>query len=55
MDFVRGYAPTGRVELVAKEDALPIIGRLYDAALRHGGVERTDAMRDFAFSEPGTT
>jgi predicted acetyltransferase len=53
MDFVRGYAPTGRVELVAKDDALPIIGRLYDAALRHGGVERTDAMRDFAFAEVG--
>jgi predicted acetyltransferase len=53
MDFVRGHVPTGRVELVPKVEALPIIGGLYDAALRPGGVERSDAMRDFSFSEVG--
>ena len=53
MDFVRGYEPSGRVELVSKEDALPIIGRIYDAALRPGGIERSDAGRDLMFAEVG--
>ena len=51
MGFVRGYAPTGRVELVSKEDAMPFISRIYDGALRPGGVERNDTLRDFAFSK----
>ena len=40
--FVRGYEPRGRVELLSKEDALPVIDRVYDAALRPGGVERNE-------------
>ena len=51
MDFVRGYAPTGRVELLPKVEAMPIISRVYDAALRHGSVERNAAFRDMVFAE----
>jgi predicted acetyltransferase len=50
MDFVRGVQVTGRVDLLPKEEALPIIGRVYDAALRPGGVERSDAHRDAVFA-----
>ena len=39
MAFVRGYQPSGRVELVSKEEALPLIDEIYDAAMRPGGVE----------------
>lgn len=50
MDFVRGVQVAGRVELLPREEALPIIGRVYDAALRPGGVERSDLHRDFVFT-----
>lgn len=53
MDFVRGYVPRGRVELFTKEDALPVVGRVYDLALRSGGMERSDVMRDWVFSGLG--
>lgn len=51
--FVRGYEPRGRVELLSKEDALPVIDRVYDAALRPGGVERNEVLRDQIFSIVG--
>jgi predicted acetyltransferase len=51
MDFVRGYVQSGRVELLPKAEALPIIGQVFDAALRHGGVERNDAFRDMVFAD----
>ncbi|HET9673026.1 MAG TPA: GNAT family N-acetyltransferase [Actinomycetota bacterium] len=50
MDFVRGIQVPGRVELLPREEALPIIGRVYDAALRTGGVERSDVHRDHVFT-----
>lgn len=53
MDFVRGYEPRGRVELLTKDEAMPIVSRVYDAALRPGGPERTDAMRDHVFAVVG--
>jgi predicted acetyltransferase len=51
--FVRGYEPRGRVELLSKEEALPLIDRVYDAALRPGGVERHVALRDQNFATVG--
>jgi predicted acetyltransferase len=53
MDFVRGYEPRGRTELVSKEEAMPVVGRVFDQALRPGGVERTEEMRDLVFSGLG--
>jgi predicted acetyltransferase len=53
MQFVRGYEPRGRVELVPMEEAMAIVGRVYDAALRPGGVERNDALRDHRFATVG--
>lgn len=53
MDFVRGYEPRGHVELVTKDEAMPIVGRVYDAGLRVGGVERDDTMRDHVFATVG--
>jgi predicted acetyltransferase len=53
MDFVRGYRPTGRIELVTREEAMPIVSAVYDAALRVGGMERDDAMRDHVFATVG--
>ena len=50
MDYVRGVEITGSIELVPKEEALPIISRVYDASLGPGGPERSDAERDMAFS-----
>lgn len=50
MQFVRGYEPRGRVDLLPKDEALPIIGRVYDASLRPGGPERSDAQRDLVFA-----
>jgi predicted acetyltransferase len=50
MDYVRGVTVPGRVELVSKEEAMPIVSRVYDAALRPGGVERSDGFRDHVFS-----
>jgi predicted acetyltransferase len=53
MAFVRGYERGGRVELVSKDDAMPLIDRMYDAALRPGGVERNAAHRDHMFATVG--
>ncbi len=53
MAFVRGYEPGGRVELVSKDDALPLVDRIYDASLRPGGVERNEALRDNMFATVG--
>ena len=53
MAFVRGYERGGRVELVSKDDAMPLIDRVYDAALRPGGVERNAALRDHMFATVG--
>src|SRR5918994_1217324 len=53
MAFVRGYEPSGRVELVSKEEALPLIDQVYDAAMRPGGVERNAALRDHNFATVG--
>ncbi|MCD6021866.1 MAG: hypothetical protein K0R20_1576 [Actinomycetia bacterium] len=53
MAFVRGYEPSGRVELVSKEEAMPIIDEVYDAAMRPGGVERNAALRDHNFATVG--
>lgn len=50
MEYVRGVELTGSVELVSKEEALPIISRVYDASLRPGGPERNDGERDMTFS-----
>ncbi|MGH2679027.1 MAG: GNAT family N-acetyltransferase [Actinomycetota bacterium] len=53
MDFVRGYQPHGGVELLPKDEAMPFVDRVYDAALRTGGVERSEAMRDHVFATVG--
>jgi predicted acetyltransferase len=53
MAFVRGYERGGRVELVSKDEAMPLIDRVYDAALRPGGVERNAALRDHMFATVG--
>lgn len=53
MAFVRGYERGGRVELFSKDDAMPLIDRVYDAALRPGGVERNEALRDHMFATVG--
>jgi predicted acetyltransferase len=53
MAFVRGYEPGGRVELVSKDDALPLVDRIYDASLRPGGVERNEVLRDHMFATVG--
>lgn len=53
MQYVRGYEPRGRIELVSKDEAMPIVARVYDAALRPGGVERNDALRDHRFATVG--
>jgi predicted acetyltransferase len=53
MQYVRGYEPRGRIELVSKDEAMPIVTRVYDAALRPGGVERSDVLRDHRFATVG--
>jgi predicted acetyltransferase len=53
MSFVRGYGPAGHVELLVKDDALPLIDEVYDAAMRPGGVERSRALRDHTFATVG--
>jgi len=53
MSFVRGYEPTGHVELLTKDDALPVIDQVYDAAMRPGGVERNKVLRDRMFATVG--
>ena len=53
MAFVRGYEPTGHVDLLAKDEALPVIDDVYDAAMRPGGVERNKVLRDHMFATVG--
>ena len=53
MAFVRGYEPHGHVDLLSKDDAVPLIDRVYDAALRPGGVERNDSLREHMFATVG--
>jgi predicted acetyltransferase len=53
MAFVRGYESTGQVELLSKDDALPVIDEVYDVAMRPGGVERNRALRDHSFATVG--
>lgn len=53
MAFVRGYQPRGHVELLPKDEAMSLIGGVYDAALRPGGVERSEALRDLVFATVG--
>lgn len=50
MSFVKGYEPQGRVDLISKEEALPIIDEVYEAALGPGGVERDTRWRDTSFA-----
>jgi len=53
MQYVRGYESRGRIQLVSKDEAMPIVASVYDAALRPGGVERNDAFRDHRFAIVG--
>ncbi|HEX6264299.1 MAG TPA: GNAT family N-acetyltransferase [Actinomycetota bacterium] len=53
MAFVRGYQPSGHVELVSKDDALPVIDEVYEASMRPGGVERNQVLRDHSFATVG--
>lgn len=53
MEFVRGYERSGRVELLPKEQAMPLIDLVYDAAMRPGGVERAPTLREQAFATVG--
>ena len=53
MQYVRGYEPRGRTALVSREEAMPLIGRIYDEALRPGGVERSAVLRDLRFASVG--
>jgi predicted acetyltransferase len=53
MAFVRGYEQSGHVELVSKDEALPVIDEIYDAAMRPGGVERNRTLRDHMFATVG--
>jgi predicted acetyltransferase len=53
MEFVRGFEPRGRVALLPKDEAMPLIDRVYEAALRPGGVERSEALRDQGFATVG--
>jgi predicted acetyltransferase len=53
MAFVRGSEPPGRVDLLPKDEAMPLIDRVYDAALRPGGVERSLVLREHVFATVG--
>jgi predicted acetyltransferase len=53
MKYVRGYELRGRIELVSKDEAMPIVTGVYDAGLRPGGVERSDVLRDHRFATVG--
>jgi predicted acetyltransferase len=53
MAFVRGYEPRGRIELLPKDEAIALIDRVYEAAMRPGGVERNEALRDHLFATVG--
>jgi predicted acetyltransferase len=53
MDFVKGSPSGGRVDLVSKEEAMPIVDLVYDAAIGPGGVERDARWRDYCFATVG--
>ena len=53
MAFVKGSPSGGRVDLVSKEEAMPIVDLVYDAAIGPGGVERDARWRDYAFATVG--
>jgi len=53
MQFVRGYQPRGRIALLSKDEAMPVISSVYDAGLRAGGVERSDAHTTSRFAAVG--
>ena len=53
MDYVRGYQPRGQTVLLPREEAMPLVGRIYDEALRPGGVERSEILRDHRFAPVG--
>ena len=53
MAFVRGYEPGGRIELLPKDEAMPVIDRVYETSMRPGGVERSIALRDQNFASVG--
>jgi predicted acetyltransferase len=53
MAFVKGSPSGGRVDLVSKEEAMPIVDLVYDAAIGPGGVERDARWRDYSFATVG--
>jgi predicted acetyltransferase len=53
MAFVKGAPTGGRVDLVAKEEAMPIVDLVYDSAIGPGGVERDARWRDYSFATVG--
>jgi predicted acetyltransferase len=53
MAFVKGSPSGGRVDLVPKDEAMPLVDQVYDAALGPGGVERDTRWRDASFATVG--
>jgi predicted acetyltransferase len=49
--FVRGYRPSGRVQLLSREEAMPLMRPVYDRArrLRPGGLELDDRWFEWVF------
>jgi len=50
-EFVRGYRPSGRVRLLPRAVAIPLMRRVYDKArtLRPGGIELDDKWTEWLF------
>jgi predicted acetyltransferase len=53
MAFVKGAPSAGRIDLVSKEEAMPIVDVVFDAAIGPGGVERDARWRDYCFATVG--
>jgi predicted acetyltransferase len=53
MEFVKGSPTGGRIDLVSKEEAMPIVDLVYDASIGPGGVERDARWRDYCFATVG--
>jgi predicted acetyltransferase len=53
MEFVKGAPSGGHVELISKDEAMPIVDVVYDAAIGPGGVERDLSWRDYSFATVG--
>lgn len=53
MAFVKGAPSGGQIELVSKEEAMPIVDLVYDSAIGPGGVERDARWRDYSFATVG--